>query len=850
MHKLRLLIAALAALAPIVASAQLIPAFPGAEGAGAFATGGRPIEKLNYKTGATSPTLEKRGVVYHVTTLDPDPDGVIPGSLRYGLKNENFWYSTHPFAPMDINVPDTFDVTPRTIVFDVGGTINLGEMDFTPMNFTIAGQTAPGGITIYGGEFNPGHRDAWDSAAFYPDKTNNLVLRNFAVRTHDANEKDGLWLATSNSIADHLSLAWYTDEGVSITDAARNVTVQHSIIGPGWNNPDGDGSQIEGKTPMADISVHHNLYIHNDARIVRVGEKAATGAPGVELDFRNNVIFNWNDGSAGYSVPGEPSFTNFVNNYYINGPGNSPFGSIFSSGGTLTRIYQSGNFLDFDRDGIADGGDPGWAGFDGTETQAPAPYTVPHGVTQLPGEALATVQAYSGSRWWDRDFLDVRSLAQLATFGQGSIAQTGQVSNTVPQADVDLVTGAPMQSRPAGYDTDNDGMPNDWEVQYGLNPQSPPESPDWIQDYDGDGYINIEEYINEIAEWPAPYEIVFTGGTNSRFEQITNWSITRSSPGEAATTTHWQPSKFDAAAINSGTVSMNSIGQHAGSLRLATGAADNATLNITDGWLKVEDMPFGLGSGEILIGAAATSTAALNLSGGELIVKSLNLGPGGSFNFTGGVLAAATVGFDLVNNGGTLAPSAPTRMTQVLGDLALNSGSIEIDLASATAFDKVSVAGVATLGGELDVVLLDGFVPASTDVFEILTGNSLVGTFADAATSLDVGAGTFDVTYTAASVLLSNFTSAAPVLPGDFNDDGAVDAADYVVWRKSIGTPAAYDDWRSHFGQTANTGSGTTSNDSVPEPASLILLTVVAAGGWMMCRRSLSPLHGCLRARR
>ena len=103
----------------------------------------------------------------------------------------------------------------------------------------------------------------------------------------------------SNSIVDHISGSWYTDEGVSITDGARNITVQHSIVGPGWNNPDGDGSQIEGKTPMADISVHHNLYIHNDARIPRVGEKEG---PGVELDFRNNVIFNWNDSKAGYSV--------------------------------------------------------------------------------------------------------------------------------------------------------------------------------------------------------------------------------------------------------------------------------------------------------------------------------------------------------------------------------------------------------------------------------------------------------------------------------------------------------------------------------------------------------------------
>jgi len=67
-----------------------------------------------------------------------------------------------------------------------------------------------------------------------------------------------------------------------------------------------------------------------------------------------------------------------------------------------------------------------------------------------------------------------------------------------------------------------------------------------------DGYINVEEYVNEIAEWPAPYDIVWTGG-NNRYAAINNWSITRSSPGEADTTTHWQPSRFDTAIVNART---------------------------------------------------------------------------------------------------------------------------------------------------------------------------------------------------------------------------------------------------------------------------------------------------------
>src|SRR4051812_38370818 len=85
-------------------------------------------------------------------------------------------------------------------------------------------------------------------------------------------------------------------------------------------------------------------------------------------------------------------------------------------------------------------------------------------------------------------------------------------------------------------------------------------------------------------------------------------------------------------------------------------------------------------------------------------------------------------------------------------------------------------------------------------------------------------------------VVLSSFVSA--VLPGDFNFDGKVDAADYVVWRKGLGTthtPNGFGLWRAHFGQLA--GSRTLSNASVPEPVSIWLLTVGAAVvPWTRCR--------------
>ena len=81
-------------------------------------------------------------------------------------------------------------------------------------------------------------------------------------------------------------------------------------------------------------------------------------------------------------------------------------------------------------------------------------------------------------------------------------------------------------------------------------------------------------------------------------------------------------------------------------------------------------------------------------------------------------------------------------------------------------------------------------------------------------------------------------TLVGPPLEGDFNGDGSVDAADYVVWRKGLGTTytqADYDVWRAHFGQTAGSGSGASAIAAVPEPTTLVLLMFTAAN-WFLRR--------------
>jgi hypothetical protein len=181
-----------------------------------------------------------------------------------------------------------------------------------------------------------------------------------------------------------------------------------------------------------------------------------------------------------------------------------------------------------------------------------------------------------------------------------------------------------------------------------------------------------------------------------------------------------------------------------------------------------------------------------------------------------------------------------------MGDLTLNDGVMQIEIDSPASFDTILVDDTASLGGDLQV-LIGNFLPEATEEYEILTANVLTDTFANAASLVYVGSGTFDVTYTATSVLLSNFTL-APGLWGDYNDDGVVDAADYTVWRDAVElggsllndlTPASVDEfdygiWRMNFGLT-DAGAAAQGTSNVPEPATAVLMfmgLVLLAAKW------------------
>ena len=178
-------------------------------------------------------------------------------------------------------------------------------------------------------------------------------------------------------------------------------------------------------------------------------------------------------------------------------------------------------------------------------------------------------------------------------------------------------------------------------------------------------------------------------------------------------------------------------------------------------------------------------------------------------------------------------PIDPTGSLTVQGDFYhLAGGQIAIDLGGHSAgvdYDLINVLGKVDLEGDLTVALADvggnPFAPSTGDSFQILTSSQgITGQFANVFLPQLAWDQRWNIDYTSAAVTLN------VEVTGDFNKDGFVDNADYIVWRKNNGSQADYNIWRSNFGQVIGAGSGAivTSSASVPEPGSFFLLAFAA----------------------
>jgi hypothetical protein len=394
-------------------------AFPGAEGFGRYATGGRG------------------GSVYIVTNLNDDG----PGSFRDAVSQPN-----------------------RIVVFEVGGVIHITNRIVVHRNITVAGQTAPGeGITIYG-----------NGIAFNNDSGNNII-RYIRIRMGKNGDsgKDAVSISGGqNYIFDHVSISWGRDGTLDVNGTGiDNLTFQDCIIGQGINN---SNHSTGGLMQSGKWSVIRSLYIDNKTR-----NPKARGTH----EFINSVLYNW--ATHGYIMGDTKGLSecNLMGNYFIYGPSSSG-GSHITGTTPEFHVYAMDNWVDENKDGILNGT---LLTDYKTATMVPAPFDYPGVDKLLPAkEALDYIVENVGASK-SRDAVDKLLIQQLTSFGTlGAIINT-EDDNNIP-GNVGTVSGGIVP-----VDTDRDGMPDEWELKYGFNIH---EKAGLGQDTDGDGYTDIEEYIN------------------------------------------------------------------------------------------------------------------------------------------------------------------------------------------------------------------------------------------------------------------------------------------------------------------------------------------------------------------
>jgi hypothetical protein len=800
-----------------------LPFFPGAEGFGGSWSGTAPAG--GWLSDAT---------VYHVTNLNDSGAGSLRGAFVENSKN-------------------------RIIVFDVAGTIQLtsGSLNIKNLaNYYIAGQTAPGTVTVYGDSTQLTHSSGKENR--------NVAVRYLSFRKGLSNNDDSITFAGgglgTNLILDHVSASWSEDEVLSVANNNTNVTVQYATIHDALVNSHAYGSLIR---PQIDSNVtfHHNLYAHNASRQARFG---TYNAETLTADFRNNVIYNFRDRASyagGSSDPDrEAADVNYVGNYVIAGPGTTGNTSrAFSVDRNIdVRAYQQGNLVDGDMlpnpSGLPNGADTGWAafGFGGlgsppqTLTQLAAPIATAPVTTQTALEAFKSVIGSVGNSAAGRDAIDQRVINNVLNFTGPAIGAAAPPADELAE-----LLARPMTTRPAGYDSDNDGMPDAWEIKHGLNPNSPAGSPDWRLDFDNDGYINLAEFINEAGEFAAPAPIVFTGAASNRYAEILNWrtddGVTAGSP--------WQPGALEDAVIRSGTAAIDAVGQRAGNLYIDPNDGGSADLNVTGGWLEISQTLHVLSgdtaainqtggevrANQVQLGGAFSGVAAYNLSGGTLIAQDFVEGVNGDFHVTGGTVVVETFLTGFENNGGTLAVPDSTRATVIMGAFANTSGAIQLDVAGGDIgqFDRIYVDNTLTAGGVLAVQLTGGYTPTAGTDLKLLDFAEATGEF-----SLDLPGLPAPLQWNASNLLTTGELSV--VQAADFNADGAVTGTDLLIWQRGVGLAGQQENSRGDANGDGTvdgldlavwqaqmaTGAAASAGVGVPEPAAAALATwfVVAAG--------------------
>ena len=457
-----------------------IPAFPGAEGGGAFTAGGRG------------------GKVFTVTSLEDRG----PGTLREACESGGA----------------------RIVVFNVAGVIRLkSPISIKAPYITIAGQTAPGdGVCVTG-------------ASFLID-THDVIIRHMRFRrgaVDVADRDDALGgNAVGNIILDHISASWGLDEVMSIyrhvwnrDETGKgtklptvNITIQNSMFAEALDTYNhAFGATIGG----------HNCYFARNLFASNISRNCSVGMNG-GFNLVNSVIYNWWN----RSIDGGDEYSQFniINNYFKPGPitalqtGRPIQHRILkpessrdkNKPDTFGKAYVSGNIMLGNDKVTADNWDGGVqvyglkdCGKFENEIRVDTPFEMPiHNPILSAQDAYEFVMENVGATLPERDSVDTRIICTVRT-GQAIYDKkakpytTPYVKRRLPDDSYkygiithpEQVGGLPEYNGAPYVDSDNDGMPDEWEKRFGLDPNDPTDA---AKDCNGDGYTNIEKYINDI----------------------------------------------------------------------------------------------------------------------------------------------------------------------------------------------------------------------------------------------------------------------------------------------------------------------------------------------------------------
>lgn len=393
--------------------------------------------------GTTTPG-GRGGRVFVVTTLDWEGEGSLSEAL---LATE-----------------------PRIIVFRVSGVIDVPGGGVSALTedhsyVTIAGQTSPGGITL---------RGAQTTLESYQSNFHDAVFRFLRFRGN-GNYDNVSFNTTHDFVFDHCDFSGGSDEAFDIT-FSHDFTVQWTTVTN--SGPEGQRyGQLIAYPPTSRITMHHNFSAHHVNRCgphMHWGADGEAPLEGAAFDYRNNVIYDCAfEKGLDITDPSTGSLAfNVVGNYVKAGPNTPLEGNTALMGiGAAAQLYEHDNVYDPELPILTIYSEP---------ERMDAPFDYPEVTTEPAAQAFESVLAKVGA--WPRDAMNVRTIVE-ARDGTGSLSNVSDpLIETGPEPPVDA---------------DLDGMADEWETAHGLDPADDADS---ALDRDGDGYSNIEEYVNELAQ--------------------------------------------------------------------------------------------------------------------------------------------------------------------------------------------------------------------------------------------------------------------------------------------------------------------------------------------------------------